>query len=37
MEDSWLVVDSKVSLDNWKNWVNEKKDEKLKSSHLKSI
>ena len=25
----------KVSLDNWKNWVNEKKDEKLKSSHLK--
>ena len=35
MEDSWLVVDSKVSLDNWKNWVNEKKDEKLKSSHLK--
>tara|TARA_Y100000817_G_scaffold31126_1_gene21765 strand:- start:17 stop:1177 length:1161 start_codon:yes stop_codon:yes gene_type:complete len=35
MGDSWLVVDSKVSLDNWKNWVNEKKDEKLKSSHLK--
>ena len=22
-------------MDNWKNWVNEKKDEKLKSSHLK--
>ena len=35
MGDSWLVVDSKVSLDNWKNWVNEKKDEKLKSSYLK--
>lgn len=35
MGDSFLVVDSKVSLDNWKNWVNEKKDEKLKSSHLK--
>tara|TARA_B100000929_G_scaffold286776_1_gene272469 strand:+ start:94 stop:1245 length:1152 start_codon:yes stop_codon:yes gene_type:complete len=35
MGESWLVVDSKVSLDNWKNWVNEKKDEKLKSTHLK--
>ena len=30
-----LVVDSKVSLDNWKDWLNEKKDEKLKKSHLK--
>ena len=30
-----LVIDSKVSLDNWKNWVNEKKDEKLKKSYLK--
>jgi len=30
-----LVIDSKVSLDNWKNWVNEKKDEELKKSHLK--
>ena len=29
--ESWLVIDSKVSLDNWKNWVNEKKDEK---SHI---
>ena len=35
MGDSHLVVDSKVSLDNWKNWVNEKKDEKLKADHLK--
>ena len=35
MGESWLVVDSKVSLDNWKNWVNEKKDEKLKADHLK--
>ena len=35
MGDSHLVVDCKVSLDNWKNWVNEKKDEKLKSAHLK--
>ena len=34
MGESWLVVDSKVSLDNWKNWVNEKKDEKLKSTYL---
>jgi len=33
--DSDLVVDSKVSLDNWKDWLNEKKDEKLKKSHLK--
>ena len=33
--DSNLVVDSKVSLDNWKDWLNEKKDEKLKKSHLK--
>ena len=33
--ESHLVVDSKVSLDNWKNWVNEKKDEKLKAEHLK--
>jgi len=30
-----LIIDSKVSLDNWKNWVNEKKDEELKKSHLK--
>jgi len=35
MGESWLVVDSKVSLDNWKNWVNEKKDEKEKANHLK--
>ena len=35
MGDSHLVVDSKVSLDNWKNWINEKKDEKLKAEHLK--
>ena len=33
--DSDLVVDAKVSLDNWKDWLNEKKDEKLKKSHLK--
>tara|TARA_B100000161_G_scaffold224072_1_gene169797 strand:- start:275 stop:1429 length:1155 start_codon:yes stop_codon:yes gene_type:complete len=33
--ESWLVIDSKVSLDNWKNWVNEKKDEKLKESYFK--
>ena len=33
--NSDLVVDSKVSLDNWKDWLNEKKDEKLKKSHLK--
>ena len=33
--DSDLVIDSKVSLDNWKDWLNEKKDEKLKKSHLK--
>ena len=33
--NSVLVVDSKVSLDNWKDWLNEKKDEKLKKSHLK--
>tara|TARA_E500000331_G_C17227192_1_gene700847 strand:+ start:99 stop:1268 length:1170 start_codon:yes stop_codon:yes gene_type:complete len=30
-----LIIDSKVSLDNWKNWVNEKKDEELKKNHLK--
>ena len=24
-----------MSLDNWKDWLNEKKDEKLKKSHLK--
>ena len=35
--ESWLVIDSKVSLDNWKNWVNEKKDEKLKKVILKNI
>ena len=34
-EDTDLVIDSKVSLDNWKNWVNEKKDEELKKSHLR--
>jgi len=34
-EDTDLVIDSKVSLDNWKNWVNEKKDEELKKNHLK--
>jgi|TARA_B100001964_G_scaffold204372_1_gene234059 DNA recombination protein RmuC len=34
-DDIDLVIDSKVSLDNWKNWVNEKKDEELKKSHLK--
>ena len=34
-EDTDLAIDSKVSLDNWKNWVNEKKDEELKKNHLK--
>lgn len=34
-DDTDLVIDSKVSLDNWKNWVNEKKDEELKKSHLR--
>ena len=32
--DTDLVIDSKVSLDNWKDWVNEKKDEELKKKHL---
>ena len=35
MEESYLVIDSKVSLDNWKNWTNEKKDKKLQEDHLK--
>lgn len=33
--DYFLVVDSKVSLDNFKAYVNEKKDEHLKKEHLK--
>ena len=32
--DTDLVIDSKVSLDNWKDWVNEKKDEEIKKKHL---
>ena len=34
-KDTHVVVDSKVSLVDWKNFVNEKNDEKLRLDHLK--